>query len=200
MLRPFQRSDEMDLTPDALDARLRADAGYRDLFQRTFGGPPTVDDVGRALASFVRAQRIGDTPFDRFQASDVNSLGVEARRGLELFRGRGNCATCHLSPTFTDEAFHNTGVSWGTSDLGRFGVTHDDRDRGAFKTPTLRELIRTAPYMHDGSLPTLDAVVDFYSNGGRVNRFLDKEIRPLQLTAGEKSDLLAFLHSLSSSR
>ena len=200
VLRPFQRADEMDLTPEALTARLRADPSYNAQFDRVFGGPPAPRDAARALANFVRAQRFGGTPFDRFQAGDVTALSSDATRGLELFRGRGNCSTCHPSPIFTDEAFHNTGVSWGSRDLGRFGVTGQDQDRGAFKTPTLRELARTAPFMHDGSLPTLDAVVDLYSNGGRPNRFLDKEIRPLRFTAREKNDLLAFLRSLSSSR
>jgi cytochrome c peroxidase len=198
VLRPFQRSDEMDLTPDAVDARLRADADYRELFQRTFGGPPTVDDVSRALASFVRAQRFGNTPFDRYQAGDAEALSPEATRGFALFRSRANCSTCHLSPTFTDEAFHNTGVSWGAGDLGRFRVTGKDADRGAFKTPTLREVARTSPYMHDGSLPTLNVVVEFYSRGGRRNPFLDKEIKPLALGDGERRDLVAFLVSLGS--
>ena len=199
VLRPFQRADEMDLAPDALDARLRADADYRELFQRTFGGPPTVDDVSRALARFVRAQRFGNSRFDRYQAGDVEALSPEATRGFALFRGRANCSTCHLSPTFTDEAFHNTGVSWGSRDLGRIGVTGQDRDRGAFKTPTLRELARSAPYMHDGSLPTLNAVVEFYSRGVRKNPFLDKEIKPLGLTDAQRRDLVAFLLTLSAS-
>ena len=148
----------------------------------------------------MRAQRFGDTPFDRFQAGDVSALAVEARRGLELFRGRGNCATCHLSPTFTDEAFHNTGVSWGSRDLGRFGVT--DRGSGSRRVQDAdtARAVRTAPYMHDGSLPTLSAVVDFYSNGGRANPLLDREIRPLRFTDDEKRDLVAFLVSLNSGR
>ena len=199
VLRPFERSDELDIPMAVLTARLRADATYRDLFARTFGSPPSADDAARALASFVRAQRFGDAPFDRYQWGDEGALGDDAKRGLEIFRGGGNCATCHLSPTFTDEAFHNTGVSWGSVDLGRFHVTGSDADRGAFKTPTLRELARTAPYMHDGSLRTLEAVVDFYSDGGRPNPFMDREIRPLRLTPQEKRDLLAFLLSLSSS-
>lgn len=200
VLRPFQRADELDLTPEALKARLSADPAYRELFEQTSRDPVTLRPVSRALASFVRAQRFGETAFDRFQAGDVNALEPGAQRGLALFVGRGNCATCHPSPIFTDEAFHNTGVSWGSRDLGRFVVTGEERDRGAFKTPTLRELARTAPYMHDGSLPTLSAVVDFYSEGGDVNPFQDREIKPLRLTPGEKRDLVAFLLALSAVR
>jgi cytochrome c peroxidase len=107
---------------------------------------------------------------------------------------------CHVGPTFSDEQFHNTGIAWRDGRLlddGRFMVSRKARERGAFKTPTLREVARTAPYMHDGSLPTLEAVVSFYSDGGRPNPSLDPDIRPLRLTVDEKRDLVAFLTSLS---
>ena len=200
VLRPFLRADELDLPLQALTARLQGDSAYQESFALAFGEPPSADGVARALASFVRALRFGDSPFDRFQAGETGALSAAARRGFAIFRGRGNCATCHPSPFFTDEAFHNSGVSWGSSDLGRFGVTGLDADRGAFKTPTLRELARTAPYMHDGSLPTLSAVVDFYSGGGRTNPFLDHEITPLRFTSDDKRDLVAFLLALSATR
>lgn len=200
VLRPFLRADELDIPLDVLTTRLQADTAYQESFARAFSEAPSPDDVARALASFVRAQRFGDAPFDRYQAGDSAALSTVAKLGLEIFRGRGNCVTCHPSPFFTDESFHNTGVSWGSPDLGRFGVTGHERDRGAFKTPTLRELARTAPYMHDGSLPTLSAVVDFYSEGGRANPFQDREVRPLRFTDDEKRHLVAFLFTLSSPR
>ena len=118
---------------------------------------------------------------------------------MGLFRGRANCAACHAGPNFTDEEFHNTGVFWGQQpyDPGRFTVTEVSEDIGKFKTPTLREIARTAPYMHDGSLATLEDVVDFYTDGGRPNPFLDDEVRPLRLTEDEKAALVAFLRSLT---
>lgn len=128
-----------------------------------------------------------------------NALGVQARAGLALFRGKGACVTCHPAPNFTDEEFHNTGVAWREGrfeDEGRFAITGHARDHGAFKTPTLREVARTPPYMHDGSLATLNDVVDFYSNGGRPNPSLDPRIRPLNLSVEEKDALVAFLRAL----
>ena len=133
-------------------------------------------------------------------AGDAVALGAAERRGLELFRGKASCVVCHLGPNLTDEDFHNTGVGWNqgaTLDLGRAQVTHQERDRGAFRTPTLREVASTGPYMHDGSLKTLKDVVDFYSDGGKPNPNLDGEMLRLDLTASEKADLIAFLHTLS---
>ena len=117
-----------------------------------------------------------------------------------IFRGKGDCFVCHPGRNFTDERFHNTGVAWRDgriSDEGRFAVTGRDYDHGAFKTPTLREVARTAPYMHDGSLPTLEAVVDYYDRGGNRNAHLDSNIKPLHLTPQEKQSLVAFLKTLS---
>ena len=117
-----------------------------------------------------------------------------------MFRGRGLCTTCHLGPTFTDERFHNTGVAWtGTiyTDEGRAAVTRLPRDRGAFKTPSLRDVARTAPYMHDGSLATLEDVVAFYDAGGRANPDLDPDLFPLRLTPAQQSALVAFLRTLN---
>lgn len=122
------------------------------------------------------------------------------RLGLQVFRGQGNCTACHVGPTFTDERFHNTGVAWRDghfSDEGRAVISGKNLDRGAFKTPTLREVARTFPYMHDGSIPTLEAVVDFYERCGRPNPHLDPEIRPRLFTAEDKRALVAYLRALS---
>src|SRR5262249_16567630 len=122
------------------------------------------------------------------------------KAGLEVFRGKGRCNACHAGPNFADEQFHNTGVAWRDgkiADEGRFTISANARDHGAFKTPTLREISRTAPYMHDGSIATLEAVVDFYSDGGRQNPYLDSEVRPRNFTTQEKQALLAFLRTLS---
>ena len=118
---------------------------------------------------------------------------------MRLFNGRANCVACHVGPTFSDEKLHNTGVSWGADDAGRYGVTALDGDRGAFKTPSLRNVALTAPYMHDGSLATLEDVIDFYVGGGTANPNLDPEISPLNLTMEEKRKLIALLRSLTGS-
>lgn len=198
VLAPIQNPVEMNLTLDALSARLKADAGYVDSFRRVFSDNVSSAGVARALASFVRTLRSGNSPFDRFQHGERAALSTEARRGLELFRGKANCTACHAGPNFTDEQFHNTGVSWGRGDLGRYPVTVEEEDRGAFKTPTLREVARTAPYMHDGSLATLEEVIEYYNRGGNSNPHLDTELRPLRLTTEEKQALLTFLKSLNS--
>lgn len=157
-------------------------------------------DVAAALASYMRTIRSGDSRFDRYGAGDTRALNALEREGLKVFRGNGGCTACHIGPNFTDERFHNTGVAWRDNrivDEGRFVVSEIDRDRGAFKTATLRDLTRTAPYMHDGSLATLDDVIEFYSRGGRPNPYLDGQIRPRDFTLEEKRALAAFLRTLT---
>ncbi len=176
VLRPIEDPTEMDL-PVAEAARR---VGL------------TSDEVSRALASYVRSILSGDSPFDRFINGDRNALSADERAGLQIFRGKGNCTACHVGPTFSDEKLHNTGVAWVNGALNDVGG-----GRGDFKTPTLREVARTSPYMHDGSVATLDAVVTFYSDGGRPNPNLDPEIRPLRLTSDEIRSLVAFLKALS---
>ncbi len=157
-------------------------------------------DVAAALASFVRTIRSGDSPYDRYASGKTGDLSGIEKVGLGVFRGKGGCAACHIGPNFTDERFHNTGVAWQDgriTDDGRAAVTGIDKDRGAFKTPTLREIARTAPYMHDGSLATLNDVVDFYAEGGRRNPNLDSAIQPRSFTPEEKRALVAFLRTLS---
>jgi len=197
VLQPIQDSLEMDLPIDAAVERLMTDAFYRVAFADAFSDGVTPTNVARVLASYVRTIRSGDAPIDRYRAGDTTALLPQARRGQVLFLGKANCSACHVGPTFSDEQFHNTGVAAGTSDAGRFLVTGREEDRGRFKTPTLREVARTAPYMHDGSLATLEDVVDFYDRGGRANAGLDREIKPLGLSAGEKADLVSFLRALT---
>lgn len=162
--------------------------------------PVTARNAARALASYLRTLLAGDAPVDRFTAGDLEALSPLATKGFRLFNGRANCSACHPVPTFSDGEFHNTGVSWGGGDPGRFGVTGDSADLGAFKTPTLRDVARTAPYMHDGSLATLEEVVEFYDRGGNANPYQDPEIRPLDLTDRERRALVAFLRALTSSQ
>ena len=215
VLLPIQDPMEMDMTLDDVVERLRRDPVYSERFQQRFGRIPTHVDLANALASYLRTILSGDAPIDRYMNGVRDALSTQARDGLRVFRERGNCTACHLGPTFTDERFHNPGVAWKYPppppraasadeagklvDLGRFAVTGDDEDRGAFKTPTLRDVERTAPYMHDGSLATLADVIDFYDRGGNANPYRDPGIRPLDLSAEEKQALQTFLRSLSGS-
>jgi len=200
VLQPIQNPAELDLDLAEAVARLTQDRGYRRRFDETFGRNPNARDLARALAGYVRTILSGDSPVDRALNGARDALSSDARLGLQIFRGKGNCSVCHSAPAFTDDKFHNTGVAWRDGlllDQGRFAVTAVDADRGAFKTPTLREIARTAPYMHDGSLSTLDEVIDYYDRGGNPNPHLDPELRPLHLAPQEKSALRAFLKALS---
>ncbi len=159
-----------------------------------------MDGVGKAIAAFERTFFSGNSPFDRFETGkDPNAISESAQRGLKLFRGKARCGICHSGFNFADEGFHNIGDGWNQSsvDLGRYNVTKKNPDIGAFKTPTVREIEHTAPYMHSGSLHTLEEVVDFYNQGGIKNPFLSAFIVPLNLTDMEKKDLVAFMRSLS---
>lgn len=155
----------------------------------------TVGEMRDALASYVRTMLSGGSRYDRYMAGEESALSDEEKAGMKLFSGKAGCAGCHVGPNLTDEKFHNTGV--GTGDAGRFEVTRKESDRGAFKTPGLREVVRTAPFMHDGSLVTVAEVIDFYDKGGGTSANLDREIRPLHLTPDEKSAVVAFLRALA---
>jgi cytochrome c peroxidase len=156
--------------------------------------------VSGALASYVRTIRSGDSRFDRYAAGRAVSLNALEKTGLQLFRGKGGCSACHIGPNLTDENFHNTGVAWRDghlADEGRFAISGTPGNHGAFKTPTLREVARTAPYMHDGSLTTLEDVVDFYSAGGHPNPNIDSQMRQRNFSTVEKQALVAFLKTLN---
>ena len=190
----------MDMTLEGVVVRLKQKKSFRRQFQEAFGRTVNAEDLARALASFVRTILSGNAPVDRYLYGEREALSAQAREGLRLFRGKANCTACHLGPTFTDERFHNTGIAWREAKLldpGRFAVTGKEKDRGAFKTPTLREITKTAPYMHDGSLADLEEVIEFYNRGGNPNPHLDPELRPLDLTAEEIKSLLAFLRALN---
>ena len=207
VLQPIEDRNEMDLAIDEAIKRLDADETYRTAFQAVFERPISAEDLGRALAAYVRTVRSGGAPYDRFTAGETDALTLEQQQGLQLFRTRGRCVFCHREPLFSDEMFWNTGVAWrpdpetpqtgSYQDDGRFAMTGLERDRGTFKTPTLREIARTAPYMHDGSLATLADVVEFYDKGGRPNRNQFQLITPLRLSPEEKKALVRFLESLS---
>ena len=188
----------------------------------------TIDQIAQAIASFERTLITFNSPFDRFIAGEDNAISASAKRGWELFQGKARCLTCHeftvSYPFFTDNLFHNIGVAMkdkdfgalarkasspdadpsalaheeASSELGRYLITKEPKDIGAFKTSGLRDIALTAPYMHDGSEPTLESVVEFYNKGGVPNPNLDGGIRPLNLSEEEKMDLVEFMKALTS--
>jgi cytochrome c peroxidase len=179
------------------------------LFEGAFGpGAITMAKLEKAIASFERTLLSGNSPFDRyFFGGDLKAMSPEAIRGLEIFNNtkKGNCSVCHKigeqNAPFTDGKFHNIGVGVDANgeltDLGRYDQTKDEHDKGAFKTPTLRNVAQTGPYMHDGKQKTLKEVVDFYVGGGTSNPQLDKEIKELKLSGQERADLVAFMEALT---
>lgn len=169
--------------------------GYVTQFDSIFEDGLTAINISRALASFERTILAGNTPFDRYQAGDKAALSEAALRGKELFFNKAHCSACHTGPFLTDDGFHNIGISTGRTpkDVGREALSNLQGDRGAFKTPSLREIARTAPYMHDGSLATLEEVIEHYNKGGDGNPHLDEAIFPLKLTDQEQRDLVLFL-------
>lgn len=190
--------------------RLAADPKYVALFKQAWGTDQiTIDLVVKSIASFERTVLSGNSPFDRFYyGHDKKALSASAQRGFKLFVDpkKGNCAVCHTIDKqyalFTDNKFHNLGIGADTQgnmvDLGRFEQTKDQADWGAFKTPTLRNIAQRAPYMHDGTFPTLKDALGHYIGGGNLNAHLDKQIHALDfLTFDERDDLLAFLDSLT---
>ena len=185
---------------DELVAKLNTIEEYKRMFQRVFKGPITIQKVGQAIASFQRTILSGNSPYDRFDyGGEETAISPAAQRGLQLFLKKARCTRCHSGFNFTDEKFHNLGIDWDSDhiDLGRYTVTKNPEDIGAFKTPTLREISRTAPYMHNGRFATLRDIVEFYNQGGIKNPHQDPLIIPLKLAEQEKSDLVEFLRSLS---
>jgi cytochrome c peroxidase len=206
---PILNETEMAHDEKALLAKLAADSQFPTLFREAFGeGPITLPKIAAALAAFERTLLSGNSAFDRFFYGGYKSaLSESAQRGLAVFRDpqRGNCAVCHTigekHALFTDQEFHNLGAGLSPQgellDLGRYEVTKREGDQGKFRTPTLRNIALTAPYMHDGSLKNLREVIDFYIAGGNANPYLDPKMKPLRLTRQEREDLIAFLESLN---
>ena len=209
MLGPVGNPIEMDSAPKDVVANLQSTSEYAALFQKTFGTPDiTIERVENAIASYERTLLSGDSAFDRYQyGGDKAALTAQQLRGLAVFRdpNRGNCAACHTigdhNALFTDGQFHNIGEGVDDQgkfdDAGRFDATRAAVDTGAFKTPTLRDIAETGPYMHDGKVKTLEDVVEFYAGQGNSNPYLDPEMKKIHLVGQDKTDLIAFLKSLT---
>jgi cytochrome c peroxidase len=199
---PIEMTSEKtaDAAHAAVVKRLKGVPGYMKMFQKAFDTKEvTIDHVAKAIATFERTIYSGNAPFDRYNAGDKKAMTAAQIRGMDIFFNKTACDSCHLGFNFTDGSYENIGIGMDKPkpDLGRFVVSGKDDDQGAFKTPTLRDIEHTAPYMHDGSLKTLEAVLEHYDKGGIKNPHLDARIKPLKLSKEDKADLLAFLKALS---
>jgi cytochrome c peroxidase len=195
---PIINPVEMGNTHVAMIDTLKNISGYKEQFRNVFGTDIiTVDLVAKAIAAFERTVVTNDSPFDRYVRGDKDALSDLEKKGLETFNGKGHCTSCHWGGNFTDGRFHNLGVTPavpGKPDPGRYEVTKNPGDMGAFKTPTMRDVALRAPYMHNGSEKTLEDVVDLYNEGGRTgDPNLDPLIVPLGLTDFEKKAIVEFM-------
>jgi|SoiMethySBSTD1v2_1073268.scaffolds.fasta_scaffold138390_3 cytochrome c peroxidase len=180
--------------------KINASPGYKAQFQAVFGADASASTIMKAITAYERTIVCGDTPWDKFQQGDASAISDEAKRGWEIFRGKAGCGTCHAGVLLTDLQYHNVGVGMDQpkpDDEGRKDFTKDEKDTGAFKTPTLRSVSKSAPYFHNGSKATLEEALDFVLGGGHPNKYLDKKnLKKVKLTEKERGDLLAFLKSL----
>jgi cytochrome c peroxidase len=223
-LGPIQNPLHMNQNLDLLIEKLKAIPDYEARFQHVFGTAVNPEALGKALAAFERTLIARHAPFDRYIAGDRRAMAESAVRGMALFKGKARCILCHNGPNFTDGQFHNLGVpdapllthplvqasirfdakrmnvpeyAQVKEDLGRYLVTKEERDKGAFKTPPLRNVAQRDPYMHNGAFHSLEEIIDFYDRGGGAVAGKSPLVQPLALTAQEKRDLLAFLQALT---
>lgn len=192
---PIENPIEMDLPHDEASKRVRAKPDYAEAFASVGVTHITIDEITRAIAAFERALRTGPTLYDKWLEGDRSVFNEAQERGRMIFFTRGQCATCHFGPNFTDGYFHNIGT--GTQDdPGRSVISNDDYDVGAFKTPSLRNWRGREPFMHDGRFETLDEVLDFY-NEPKTDALGETELDPLGLTDQDHADIKAFLETLN---
>ena len=197
---PIHNPVEMAETHEHVVAKLGKIKGYQQQFRAVFGTDVNLQGIAEAIAAYERTVLSTNSAFDKYVLGEQKAMDEAAVRGLGLFKGKARCILCHNGPNFTDNQFHNLGVPQVgpmKEDLGRFAVSRAEKDRGAFKTPTLRSITETAPYMHDGAFKTLEEVVEFMDQGGGSNPNLSPLVKPLNLTAEEKSDLVTFLKALA---
>jgi len=199
-LGPIQNPNEMFETLDNVVRKLSGIPEYVNAFKEVFGTGITADGIAKAIASFERTIIFSNSPFDKYMQGDEKAMSGSAKRGMGLFNGKAECIKCHNGPNFTDNKFHNIGVPTEVpfkEDLGRYNVTKKDSDKGAFKTPTVRNITDTAPYMHNGFFPTLYEVVQFYNGGGGRSENKSPDIHGLNLTGEDVHDLIEFMKALT---
>lgn len=201
---PIANTNEMTDIDDMIKAHLQCEeqirsiAGYCQLFEEAFGDDCSIDNIAKAVATFERTILSGNSPFDQYMAGNKEAMTEQQIMGFEVFKEE-KCILCHSEPLFTSGRFANIGIGMNAEnpDLGRYNVTKQDADYGSFKVPSLRDVAITGPYMHDGSLKTLEDVVDYYNRGGIPNSHLNPLIKPLCLSEEKKAALVSFLHALS---
>jgi cytochrome c peroxidase len=198
-LNPIVNPLEMNLPAEEAIQRLRNDEPYVKMFNDAFHESPTAAHLAEAVAAYVRQLYSHASPFDKWVSGDEKALSAEAKSGFLLFVGKANCAKCHLGPNFTDGKYHNLGIGMDKPgpDLGRFLISKRPGDKGAFKTPGLREIAASAPHFHDGSASSLEEVIELYDKGGKPNGWLSPLIFELKLNPVEKKQLVEFLKALS---
>lgn len=195
---PVLTEFEMNMDIMKMTSRLNSNPLYVELFKKAYKRPIDYKGIVEALATFQRTLLSFQSPYDFYLQGDELALNASAKRGLELFRSdRLACAKCHVEPLFIDNDMHNIGVYEVYADYGRGRVTLDSADFGRFRTPTLRNISVTFPYMHDGSIATLQEVIQLYADGGADHPNKSSLIHPFELTGDEMTDLLAFLNALT---
>ncbi len=201
MIEPLTNPIEMGNTEEGVVTTIAGIAGYRERFKKVFAEDKvSIGQVAKAMATFERTILSGNSAYDRFKAGDKKALTELQQEGMEIFfSNKARCDSCHEGLNFTNGKFANIGIGMDKPrpDFGLYNITKQESDKGSFKTPTLREIARTGPYMHDGSLATLEEVVEHYDKGGVKNPWLHQDIKPLQLTPRGKKGLVEFLKSLS---
>lgn len=198
-LGPIEAAGEMNASLEEVVAKLKTIPGYVAAFEKAYPGKGvSKDTIAKAIASYERTVIAKDAPFDRWIKGDESAINESAKRGFALFTGKANCAACHMGGNFSDDGFHNLGLK-GNQDVGRFAQVPLPSMKSAFKTPTLRDIALTAPYMHNGMYRTLEEVVDHYNRGGdyESGHTPDPNMRPLGLSAQEKKDMVEFLKHLT---
>ncbi len=203
-LSPIANPIEMGSSHGSMVTTLTGITGYRPYFRAAFGNDAiTKERVAHAIADYERTRMSGNSPVDRWRVGrDESAVSAEVKHGYELFFDKAECNQCHLGENYTDGRFHNLGIGWDVQaktlkDPGRYAISGKDEDRGAFKTPGLREVAKHPPYMHDGSVPTLQAAVEHYNVGGVANPWLSPRVRKLALSPSEVQALVRFMEALS---
>lgn len=191
---PITAEGEMNQDLNKLVKELQEVPGYVDEFKNVFNDKITADNIVKAIAAFERTIVVVDTAFDEYLKGNDDAISDEAKEGMKLFVGKANCITCHSGPLLSDYNYYNLGIE---GDDGRYEVTKKEEDKGKFRTPGLRGVAHTGPYMHDGSLKTLKEVIEFYNEGGGSDPNKSDLIQPLNLTDKEIDYLVAFLESMS---
>jgi cytochrome c peroxidase len=197
---PIHNPIEMAELHETVVPKIARIPAYQKQFQLIFGGGASLQHIAEAIAAFERTIVSQNSAFDKYAMGEAGAMNEAAVRGLALFRGKARCILCHNGPNFTDNRFHNLGVPQVgplKEDLGRYLVTRAQKDKGSFKTPTLRSVVETAPYMHDGVFKTLEEVIDFFDTGGGSNANLSPLMKPLGLSPEEKTDLIELMKALT---